>query len=518
MTTNSADLILFNAHILTMEYTNPRAGFVATAGERIIGVGDADNWSAFQGNRSRIIDCGGRTVIPGFNDAHIHVFALVSSLLSLDCGPSSVRSIADIQRLVGARANEIPCERWIKGSEYNEFYLAENRHPDRWDLDQAAPNHPIKLAHRTRRACVLNSLALSLANITKETPDPPGGIIERDYETGEPTGLIFGMNTYLSEHVIPPRSVEELEEGTRQANHILLAAGITSFQEATAHNGLSQWHHLQKIKEAGTLCSRVTMMSGFDAFTQFIERGMGPGFGDENLHLGMVKIIIDETRGMMDPPQELLNEMVLAVQRAGFQAAIHAIEVTTVEAAVTAIEYALHRVSEGDYRHRIEHCSECPPELLRRMREAGITIVTQPAFLYHGGERYLSQVAPEKLPWLYRLGAFQRNGITVAASSDGPVTPINPLESIYAAVTRRAKNGHTLLPEERISPWEALWMHTMGGAYASFKDDVKGSIATGKLADLVVLDNDPTEVMSREIKDITVEKTIIGGEIVWERE
>lgn len=143
-------------------------------------------------------------------------------------------------------------------------------------------------------------------------------------------------------------------------------------------------------------------------------------------------------------------------------------------------------------------------------------VVTQPAFIYYNGERYVSEVDSHKLPWLYRTGALCRNGIKVAASSDAPVIPVNPLAGIYAAVTRKTKSGHVLSPEEALTPEDALWMYTMGGAYASFEDDVKGSIAVGKLADLVVLSDDPTRVPSEEIKDITVEKTIIGGQVVWE--
>ncbi|PIU55339.1 MAG: amidohydrolase, partial [Chloroflexi bacterium CG07_land_8_20_14_0_80_51_10] len=296
---SSADLILFNANVLTMEQTNPRAELVAIGGSRIIGVGSNSDCGAFQGNQTMLIDCEGKTIIPGFYDAHMHVFALVSSLLSLDCGPPSVSSIVDIQRLIATRAKQTPQGSWIKGAEYNEFYLAEKRHPTRWDLDQAAPSHPVKLAHRTRHACVLNSIALSLAGINKETPDPSGGLIDRDYETGEPTGLLFGMNTYLSENVIPPLSAEEMDEGIRQTNEILLASGVTSLQDATAHNGLAQWEHFQGIKDAGKLKSRITMMFSFDALGQFQELGLCPGSGDENLRLGMVKIITDETRGML---------------------------------------------------------------------------------------------------------------------------------------------------------------------------------------------------------------------------
>lgn len=514
MDKRTADLILFNANVLTMGKATPRAEMVAIGDGRIIGIGHDSDRDAFEGNQTRLIDCSGKTVIPGFHDAHLHIFSIISSLLSIDCSPSSVSSIVDIQRKIAEKASQTPTGTWIKGSEYNKFYLEEHRHPTRWDLDKAAPAHPVKLAHRTRYACVLNSQGLALAGITAETPDPPGGLIERELETGEPTGLLFGMNAHLSKNVVPPPPEEDLDEGTQQANQLFLAAGITSLQDATVHNEHAQWEHLRRIKARGTLQPRVTMMFSASSFKQFQNL---QDSSDENLRLGAMKIVIDEISGSLNPPQAKLNEMVLSAHRAGFQVAIHAIEDTTVEAAITSLEYALQELPKDDHRHRIEHCSECPSHLLERIKRSGAMVVTQPAFIYYNGERYVSEVDPGKLSWLYRTGAFCNNGIRVAASSDAPVIPLNPLFGIYAAVTRTAESGHVLSPEETITPEDALWMYTMGGAYASFEDDIKGSIAVRKLADLVVLSADPTGVPAEEIKDIAVEKTIIGGKVVWEK-
>ncbi|MFA4837490.1 MAG: amidohydrolase [Dehalococcoidia bacterium] len=516
MKKNSADLILFNANVLTMEALNPRAQLVAIGGGKIIGVGKNSDIAAFNGSQTVLIDCQDKTVIPGFHDAHLHLFALVSSLLSIDCSPSSVSSIVDIKRLVASKAAQAHSGNWIRGSDYNEFALNEKRHPNRWDLDQAAPGHPVKLSHRTRQASVLNSMALSLAGITSQTPDPSGGIIDRDYETGEPTGLLFGMDRYL-DNVIPPRPAEELDEGLRQANQLLLASGITSLQDATVQNGIDQWEQFCKIKGAGKLKPRVAMMFGFDALDRFLEAGLIAGAGDENLRLGAVKILIDETRGPLNPPQGELNGMVLRAHRAGFQVALHAVEENTSKAAIDAIEYARQQMPKADPRHRIEHCSECPAHLLQRLKELRATVVTQPAFLYYSGDRYLAQVAPEKLPWLYRVGAFQTNGIEVAFSSDSPVSPPSPLTGIYSAVTRKSESGQVISPQEAILAGQALRMYTLGGARSCFQEGAVGSIAIGKLADLVVLSVDPTAVRSDELKGIAVEKTIIGGEIAWEK-
>jgi predicted amidohydrolase YtcJ len=209
--------------------------------------------------------------------------------------------------------------------------------------------------------------------------------------------------------------------------------------------------------------------------------------------------------------------MVLQAHQAGFQVAIHAVEEGTVEAAATALEYCLSRSLKTDHRHRLEHCSVCPPKLLRRLKSLKAVVVTQPAFIYYSGERYLSEVPEAQLRWLYRTKSFLKSGLKPAASSDCPVVQPDPLRGIYAAVTRKAENGQVLLPEEAISPEEALRLYIVAGAYASFEEHLKGSIEVGKLADMVVLSADPTGVPPEEIRDISVEKTIIGGEVVWER-
>ncbi len=514
--TKIADLVLYNANVLTMNRRSPRAELVAVRDGKIIHVGKNATLYRFKG-RGKLIDCEGRTVIPGFNDAHIHVLSFASNLLSVDCSPASVKSISDIQDKLRQEAQRTPPGTWIKGSGYNEFYLAERRHPTRRDLDRAAPRHPVKLAHRSMHACVLNSLALSLAGISVETPDPPGGLIDRELETGEPSGLLFGMNSYINEKVIPPLTEVEISRGVKLANRKFLSLGITSLQDATVRNGYAQWQLFHKFKEKGGFIPRVSMMFGFDALADFKEHGLRYGYGDSGLRLGAVKIAPDETRGYLNPPQEELNEMVLQAHQAGFQVAIHAVEEGTVEAAATALEYCISSYPKADHRHRLEHCSVCPPKLLRKLKSLKAVVVTQPAFIYYSGERYLSEVPEEQLRCLYRTKSFLKNRLNPAASSDCPVVPPGPLMGIYAAVTRKAENGEVLLPEEAISAEEALRLYTLAGAYASFEEHLKGSIEVGKLADMVVLSTDPTSISPDEIKNITVEKTIIGGEVVWER-
>jgi hypothetical protein len=364
---------------------------------------------------------------------------------------------------------------------------------------------------------VLNSLGLSLAGISIETPDPPGGLIDRELNTGEPSGLIFGMNSYINEQVIPPLSEKELRQGVKLANQSFLSSGITAVQDATVRNGFDQWQTFLRFKERGELVPRISMMLGLHALADLTERGLHYGYGDNMLRLGAVKFTLDETSGRLNPSQGELNEGVFQAHQAGFQVAIHAVEEGTVEAAAIALEHCLRLNPKADHRHRLEHCSVCPPPLLRRLKAIKAVVVTQPAFIYYSGERYLSDVSDTQLPWLYRTRSFLKSGLKPTASSDCPVTPCNPLVGVYAAVTRRAESGQALSPKEAISPEEALRMYTLAGAYASFEEQLKGSIEVGKLADMVVLNADPTKVSSEELREIRVEKTIISGEVVWER-
>jgi hypothetical protein len=509
-----ADIILKNAKVITMDAARPGAEAVAIAGDRIAAVGSDADLASVVGAGTRAIDCQGRTVVPGFNDAHLHLFSLVRKLLSLDLGPEVVRSIGDIKEAVRRQVKITPPGTWISGSGFNEFYLAERRFPTRRDIDEVSPDHPVILSHRSLHAGVLNSLALSLAGIGRETPEPPGARIERDLDTGEPNGIIYEMLGSIREKVMPPFSEAELDEGIALANRQFLAYGITSFQEATVSNDLGRWQAVKGFKESGKLLSRVCMMAGAPSLGQFRETGLWAGSGTSHLRLGAVKVMPERAGAVL--PKEELDRLVLDLHRSGFQVACHAITEGTVAAAVSTLEYVNERDPVAGRRHRIEHCGECPPYLLGRLKRLGVVIVTQPPFIYYSGERYLATVPPSQLPCLYRIRAPLGSGLVVAASSDAPVVPHNPLVGIYAAVTRRAESGQVLLPEEAISPIQALALYTAHAAYASFEEAVKGTIAPGKLADMVVLSSDPTEVPPERLKDIKVEMTIIGGEVVWE--
>jgi hypothetical protein len=508
-------LILFNANVVTMDPLYPKAEGVLIKNGKILSATTNDAFKKWKRKNTITIDCKGKTVLPGFIDAHLHLHALAESHVTLNLEPHhNVRSISDIQTKIKDLSQKLPSGTWIRGRGYNEFYLAEKRHPNRWDLDQVTSAHPIKLTHRTGHAHVLNSLALKIAGISTETPDPPDGLIDRDIKTGEPTGVIYRMGDFLSRK-IPPLENHQLDQGMKKANDELLSMGITSIQDASSHNGIEQWKTFRRLKEKGFLKPRVTMMLGSESFSVYRKEDFKTKIDKTQLRLGGVKIILDETTGHLKPDQAELNEMVLRIHQAGFQACLHAVETKAVEAACSAIEYVLKKLPKSDHRHRIEHCSVCPSSLARKLASLGIMVVTQPSFIYYSGDRYLRTVPAEDLKHLYPIGTLLKNGAKVAASSDCPIAPANPLIGIYAAISRMTETGEAVLSEEKITPEEALRMYGENAATATLDEGIKGSISPGKLADLVVLNEDPTKIPINELKDIKVEMTILNGEIAW---
>ncbi|HIE17765.1 MAG TPA: amidohydrolase [Dehalococcoidia bacterium] len=516
MVSPAADLVLYNANVLTLDTTCPKGELIAIKDGRIVNISTNRALKEFTSKKTKVIDCHGKTVVPGFNDAHLHLLAFAESLLTLNLGLDSVRSISDIKNKIRRLSQNLPPGSWIRAGGYNEFYLEEKRHPTRWDLDQATTSHPVKLTHRSGHAHVLNSMALALTGISRETPEPPGGMIERDLDTGEPNGLLFGMDNYLA-RFIPPLSDTELTQGIKLANQELLARGITSIQDASPRNDLTRWRLFQQWKSQRLLSPRTTMLLGLEAFHQFPTLNSTPRIGGDHLQLGAVKIMIDETRGHLNPPQIELNQKVLTIHRSGFQVAFHAVEETTIEAACTALEYALANSPCSDHRHRIEHCSICPPKIVKRLASLNVIVVTQPSFIYYNGDRYLQTVSQDQLKYLYPMASLIKAGIKVAASSDCPVVPPDPPKGIYAAVSRMTQTGQSILPEERVSSLQALQLYTESAAYACFQENIKGTIAPGKLADLVILNNDPTKMALEQTRKLEVEITIIGGEIAWSK-
>lgn len=509
------ELILYNARVITMDPALPEAQLVAVGGGRILAVAGNSACEGLKKSGTQMIDCAGKTLLPGFIDSHCHVHAFAESLVSLNLSRrENVLSIADIQNRIRDCCGTQPPGTWIRGKAYSEFDIAENRHPNRWDLDAAAPFHPVKLTHRSGHAHVLNSLALKRTAITAESGDPPRGYIDRDLNTGEPTGILYGMGGYLADR-IPSLDDEELARGVALVNERLLSCGVTSVQDASFVNDLGRWKQFEEWKTRSIFRPRVTMMMGAEEFARWERGRYASRIGETELRLGGVKIIADQVTGSLHPRREELHALVEAIHKAGFQAIIHAIEPPVIDAACDAVESALQRHPRQDARHRLEHCSICPPPLMKKLARLGIAIGAQPSFIYCSGDRYLKTVSRGDLEYLYPIGSLCRAGLLVGFGSDFPISDPNPLIGIYAAVNRVSEGGEILNQGEGIGAVDSLRMHTIGAAAVNFEEGVKGSISPGKLADLVLLGENPLGVETSRLKDIRVEMTMLDGRMVW---
>jgi predicted amidohydrolase YtcJ len=511
-------LMLSQATVLTMDPQRPQAEAIAIREGRIAAVGTNAEVLPLRGRKTQVIDCRGAAVLPGFIDAHLHVRAYAGTFLGIDCRPHTARSLGDLQALLHQHAAHLPPGQWLTGHGYDEFALAERRHPTRWDLDVATSHHPVRLAHRSRHAWVLNSPALAQLGIGGDFVPPAGGWVERDPASGEPTGLLVDMDAYLRQHLPPMATAEEFRNGLRQASQTLLCAGVTTIQDASVSNDLAAYEAFRTWVDDGDVGVRMALLMGAAALPEVMAVGLKPGEGSPSLRVQGIKLRLDEGSGVLYPPQQMLNEQVWSAHRQGFPVAIHAVELPALVSALSAIRLAQERLPRPGLRHRIEHCALCPQDYVEELAALGVAVVTQPAFLWYHGWRYLAEVDPEQHGWLYRLKSLLDCGVPVAGSSDAPVVPPRPLEGVAAAITRQTPDGQIIGAVERVSGPEALWLFTQGAAWACGLESEVGSIRPGKRADVIVLEADPTRVPAADIPSITVRMTMVDGVVQWHAE
>lgn len=506
------DLILYNAQLFGTGPGNPDAGLIALSDERITVVSTSDRLEEFKKPGTKTINCEGGTLIPGFNDAHLHLYSMVHRELGVDLSPRKIHCIEELQNELRNHACVTQSNFWVRGQGYDDFYLG--RHPNRHDLDRAVSGRPVAITHRSLHACVLNSLALELAGISEATEDPQGGAIDREPETGAPSGLIFNMPGIAHNCRTLNPSAEEFSKGLRRVNEYLLSRGVTSVQDAGAANSPERFKELRNHVDRGDIKFRITMLAGGMLLEDFVSQGLSYNQGDYRLRLGVAKYVLNEFDGELEPSEEELTYLVEKTSKEGYPVAIHAIGNAAVEAATRAIGCA-KQFSPKALRHRVEHASECTPDIIEQLRGTGIIVVSQPSFLYYSGERYLATVDQEILPYLYPYRSLLAAGVSLAGSSDSPVAPADPLTGIYAAATRHTINGLAVNSSEWIPVGAALHLFTEGSAYAAGEEGVKGTLTPGKLGDFVLLDKNPCSVDPEEIREIKVLLTIIGGKVVW---
>ncbi len=529
-----SDLVLSNATVITLDPDRPEPDgpttVVVTDG-RIRYVGGHAEAAEHIGPHHEDLDLGGATVVPGFIDAHHHLMTLGFWMSQLDCAYPAVRSIADIVGAVAARAACTTPGEWIRGRGYDDHKLAERRHLTRGDLDVVSPEHPVMIRNASGHMCVVNSVALRQAGITRDTRSPFGGHIDVD-SAGEPTGLLQEEAQQLLGVPFLPTDPEELARYLDVAGRAYLTAGVTSGHEAGIFDPV-EFGVLQRAWAAGTLALRTYMMIRTPMLDALEGVGFHTGFGDDMLRVGSIKVISDgsligRTAAVCEPfqdaqdddlglamfTQEELDDIVWRGHRAGWQLAIHAIGDRAIGMCLDAYERALIRAPRADHRHRIEHCGILRPDLIARMAALKVIPVGQPPFIAEFGDGFLDHLTPERSRLTYPLRSLLEAGIPVAGSSDSPVSSFEPLIGIQAAVTERTASGREFAPEEALTVPEALGLYTRHAAYAAFDEDIKGTITAGKYGDLAVLGQDPRAVPAETIAQIPVLATVRGGQVV----
>ncbi len=543
-----AGLLLVNANVLTMDPARPRARSVAIAGGRILAVDPArDDLKARE-----VVDLAGATVLPGFHDAHNHMAWFGLTLTEADLRPAVTPTLDDLYAAVARQAaatagganKDEPSkdEPWVVGAGYDQNKLGA--HPDRDGLDRAAPGRRVWLRHTSGHMCVVSSAVLADLGLAERAADVPGGKVVTD-GAGRPTGLLQETAQELVADLVRPYPVTTLADAIDRAGAQYLSEGITSVTEAGIGGGWIghtpvELAAYQAARDRGQLRVRVELMVVSDALHALaahpddglelgLDLGIRTGLGDDWLRIGAMKIFTDGSlvgrtaamtddfagtpgdRGYLQADSDQLAATIIAAHRSGWQVAAHAIGDRAIDLALDAYAEAQRRYPRPGTRHRIEHFAVVRPDQVGRAAELGVVPVPQGHFASELGDGMLAAIGPDRHGWLYRQRSLLDAGLTLPGSSDRPVVAGAPLLGIHDMVNRRTGSGAPFNPDEAITAEQALRAYTSGSAYASHAEHARGSIAPGRLADLVVLAEDPTAVSPDRIAGISVLATLVDG-------
>jgi hypothetical protein len=535
-----ADLLLHNGKIAVVDDAFTVQQAIAVKDGRILAVGGNDLAKRYRA--ARVIDLRGRTVIPGFNDTHIHLSGEARRHVPL----AGTRSIAELKRKIAAKADQLGPGEWITGSAWSEDEIAEGRRPLRADLDDAAPRNPVIITRAGAHSAVANSLALKLAGVTRDTPDPPGGVIERD-EKGELNGVIRERQGIVS-RLVPDTPPAELRASLVQNIRNLLQLGVTSFTLAgVSPQGYEEWEQIYSAHRAELPRATVQIRwavpdgrgqmekvswpgaAGMKAF------GKKTGDGDDQLKVGAVKVSVDggftgpaaytlqpykgqpNYRGYLNFTEAQLYDIVKTGHDLGWQMGFHAIGDGAIQLTVDVFDRVLRESPRQNHRHYLNHFTIPPPEeTYRKMAANRILIAQQPNFTYTLEGRYADNLDGYRLEHNNPLRTPMKHGIFVALGSD--ILPIGPMVGLYAAVTRKGMSGKVWGADERLTMAEAIRGYTRDAAYVTFDEKIKGTLEPGKLADMAVLAEDLLTIAPERILGVQVDMTILGGKVVYERQ
>jgi len=529
---------LFNGSVFTADHSQPWAEAIAVRNGRIEAVGSD---SSIRRPDIEEVDLGGRTVVPGFIDAHNHYLATGEMLANIDVKFPKVRSIDDLVGVIARAAADTPAGEWINATGFDHAKYGDADPPTRWDLDRATGDHPVTVLHVSGHYVLVNSAALAARNLSDDTPNPPGGELVRD-AAGRITGLCLdaAMGLVLPTavdigshgpnfHVDAP--LEDLVAAVDRAGRAFVAAGLTTVCDAQVTS-----RELRGYREAyrkGDWWVRTACMPLSHQLNEYRTIGLAGSFGNDEFWLGAMKFYADgsliggtaafwepygehgEFGGSLFWGEDELRSMIVEAHSQGWQVGVHAQGDLAIEATLDAIEAADLAHPRPDARPRIEHAG-CPtPDQIQRMARLGVIAVNQPGYLYDSGDEFLERLG-DRAHMVQPFRAELDAGVTVVLSSDSDVASYRPLDTISAALQRKTINGLEIGTDQTLNIDEAVRAHTIDAAYALFAEERLGSIEAGKHADLVIIDGDLFDTPSGEIPDLPIWKTMIGGKIVYD--
>jgi len=523
------EVILYNANILTMKGTEPHAQAVAIAGGRFLAVGSNSDVVNLAGPGVRKLDLSGKTIVPGFIDAHSHpADAGRLHLRMVDC---DLRSIREILVALRERAAKTPPGDWVLGFKYDDTKTEEGRPLTIADLD-AVPDHPVHIQHRGGHTAYANSLAFRKAGIDEKTPDPPGGKIDHDPATGKLTGRVAESANSYFEKVIPLNFTrDDCREGVKLISKMLAKTGITSAHEAQGTP--EDLRAYQDAHEAGELLYRAYCLINYHYLDQMLEAGVRTGLGNEWVRVGAMKLVCDgsiseRTARLSAPYEGRPNDYGILVMTedelytharkahlAGWQIGTHANGDVGIDTTLRVYERLQREAPRRDPRFRLEHCTVVNDGLIARIKALGAIPTPFSAYVYYHGEK-MRYYGAERLNHMFALRSFLDVGIRATQASDYPPGPFEPMMALQSEVTRTDMKGNIWGPKQRITVEEAIRVGTLHGAYASYEENIKGSIEAGKLADLVVLGRDPLREDPSKLIAIPIERTMVGGRWTYE--
>ena len=529
------DLVIVNAIVHTMDPNQPLAEAVAIYGNRIVSIGTSKDVKRMAGPSTRVIDAQKRVVLPGFNDAHVHFLSGGFQLASVDLRDAATpQEFAERIRRFGAK---LPPGRWITGGDWDHERWPDTKLPTRELIDSFTPETPVFVNRLDGHMALANSLALRLAGVTRETLDPQGGVIVRDPKTGEPTGILKDAAQSFVWKVVPPSSFDEKLTAALAATNHAAKLGVTSVQDMSAGDDVGIY---QTLLDRGELKTRVYAVSPLPAWERLARTGVRAHFGSEMLRVGGLKGFADGSLGsttalFYEPykdapstsgiagdemfPEGAMLARVREADRAGLQVIIHAIGDRANDLILTIYEQVERENGEHDRRFRIEHAQHLRAQDIPRFARDKVIASMQPYHAIDDGRWAEKRIGKERAKTTYAFRFMLDSGAVLAFGTDWTVAPMDPLLSVYAAVTRRTldgKNANGWVPEQKISVEEAVRAYTVGSAYAEFQETVKGSITPGKLADLVILSRDIFKIDPKDIESTKVVMTILDGRVVYE--